>query len=201
MIHIHISPKLSVAKPPMWRVLHDIELPGGVRDVVKQRNVPLPEVQPLFPRGSYPLNEKWQRMFKDLNPALPPMKWRALLGWTVAFTNENGYDEPGDPRADYINGQGIDKPLPRLWSLLCGGATITGRVEGAWFYIDTLDGWADPPPAQWVLDHPEYWFRAVSVNPKGEINNLPQGGGDLVKRVPIVSRYPVKIEMSKLVKL
>ena len=197
-----LQPK--TAARPLWMVKHD----NPVRDIVIRRGVALPEVHPMFPNGHFPLNEQWQRLWKDINPDLPPLKWRALLGYTVAFTNDQGFDKPGDPRRDYINGQGLtavddrgNPALPKMELLLCGGATITGRSEGTWFYVKTLDGWADPPPAEWVIAHPEYWFRAVSVNPQGEINNLPQGGNDLVKRVPIVSRYPVRIEMSKLVQL
>jgi len=181
----------------LMMVKHD----NPVRQIVLDRGVPLPEVHSLFPNGYMPLDRGWQMLWFGINPELPPLKWRALLGYTVAFTNDQGFDKPGDPRADYINGQGIGAPLPKMELLLCGGAIITGRPDGAWFWVETLDGNNPPPTATWVLDHPWYWFRAVSINPDGEINNLPQGGGDLVKRVPIVSRYPVKIEMSKLVKV
>lgn len=192
-----LLPRTKVIPPPLWMVKHD----DPVRDIVIRRGVALPEVHPMHPQGFFPLNREWQELWKGINPELPPMKWRALLGHTVAFTNQNGFDNPKDLRIDYINGQGYGHPLPKMELLLCGGATITGHVEGAYLYVDTLDGWAAPPPAAWVIERPWLWFAAVSVNPRGEINNLPQGGGDLVKRVPIVSRYPVKIEMSKLVKV
>lgn len=203
-VSIHITPKPQADTPELWFVLHD----NPVRQIVLDRNVPLPEINPMFPNGFFPLNEQWQWLWKDINPALSPRDWRALLQYERFMTNDNGFDKPGDPRRDYVNKRDLfavddrGKPaLPKMELLLCGGATVTGRVEGAYLYVDTLDGWAAPPPAEWVLARPWLWFRAVSINPQGEINNLPQGGGDLVKRVPIVSRYPVKIEMSKLVRV
>lgn len=201
-IRIHITPKVST--PPLYLVKHD----NPVRDIVIRRGVALPEVHQLLPQGFFPLDEAWQWLWKNINPSLAPRDWRALLQYERAFTNDNGFDKPGDPRRDYVNGRDLKavddrgKPaLPKMELLLCGGATITGRVEGAYLYLDTLDGWAAPPPAAWVIERPWLWYAAVSVNPRGEINNLPQGGQDLVKRVPIVSRYAVKIEMSKLIKI
>lgn len=200
-IKISIRKKIS---PPLWMVKHD----NPVRQIVLDRGVPLPEVFPMLPNGFFPLDEQWQWLWKNINPELSPLDWRKLLQFERFMTNDNGFDKPGDPRRDYVNGRDLTavddrgKPaLPKMELLFCGGATITGHVEGQYLYVSTLDGWAAPPDAEWVLARPWYWFAAVSINPKGEINNLTQGGQGLVKRVPIVSRHPVKFPLAGLRKL
>lgn len=190
--------------PPSWLVTHD----NPVRAIVLARGVPLPEINPLLPNGFFPLDEAWQWLWKDINPELSPRDWRALLQYQRAFTNQNGFDKPGDPRRDYINGRDLEAvddqgnpAYPKMELLLCGGAVVTGRAEGEWLWVDVLDGNQPPPSAAWVLAHPEFSFRAVSINPRGEINNLTQGGQGLAKRVPIVSKYPVKFALNKVRRL
>ena len=66
----------------------------------------------------------------------------------------------------------------------------------------TLDGRGEVPTAEWILARPWTRFAAVSVNPRGQIHNLHQGGQDQVKWILLLAdrrRYPtVTYPLSKL---
>ena len=85
--------------------------------------------------------------------------------------------------------------LPRFdQPRICGGAVVTGRVEGAQLWIDTLDA-TKPPPA--VTDvKPWQKFCAVTVK-DGRIGRFPQGDGRDVW-VPLIARQPVYLPLSSL---
>ncbi len=191
-------------RPPYYRVKHDIEMGDLWR-------VNLPEVFPLA--GSVPveMNAEWQQLSFDLYRNSAPSvdegtaksRWRILYGYRTAFTNGSGFEEPDDPRADYVNGMNLDNPLP-LWdkSRVCGGATITGREDGEDLVVECLDGTQPPPALSWLLEHPWLWFRALCVGPyTGRPNDFPQGGGEPVFTPLVSCGQEVRIKLSKLEKL
>lgn len=191
--------------PPMWRVLHDRELPSGVRQVVKDRGVPLPEVFPLAPSQFTSLNLAWQRLWRDLNPQMSNEEWRKLLHYQRAFTNGQGFEKPGDPRVDYINARDLGAEPPKIESLVCGGALLTGEPDIMYrgelcLRVKTLDGRNPPPLAEWVLNCPWLWFEAVSVRPDGGVQSFSLT--PYAERVPVVaSIFPVYMPMSGLKKV
>lgn len=171
----YISGVVSLKYKQLYRVLHDVEL-GGVRQVVRERNVPLPEIYPLFPNQFSPLNYDWQWLWKDINPQLSKMEWRKLLYNERAFTNENGFEDPDDPRIDYVNGLAIGAPEPKIEALLIGGMVVTGvettyRGERA-LQVNVLDGNAPVPSKEWMWAHPEYMGEAVSVRSDGRVQSF-----------------------------
>lgn len=170
----YISGIVSLKYKQLYRVLHDMEL-GGVRQVVRERNVPLPEIYPLFPNQFSPLNYDWQWLWKDINPQMSKLDWRRLLTNERAFTNENGF-EADPPRVDYVNGRDIGAEEPKIEALLCGGAVITG-VETVYkgervLQVNTLNINEPPPTPQWMLQHPEFMMQAVSVRPDGRVQSF-----------------------------
>jgi lysozyme len=188
------SPGPGLPLPQLWRVKHDVEMGELWR-------TNLPEVFRLEPLHSIPLNREWQLFTKALNPTMEPKKWRALFAYSRAFTNNGaGYDRPGDsPKADFVNGRDIKSirmpafDQPRI----CGGALVTGRVEGNRLWLSYIDASKSPPDIADV----RLWqkFCALNVTANG-ISKFPQGGGADVW-IPLIARIPVSISLSKLEKL
>lgn len=184
-----------------------------VRAIVLKRKKALPEVNQLHPNGFFELNKLWQLLIRDINPLISARELTNMLGGDVAFTNDNGFQMEGDPRRNYILGEALDavddrgKPaLPKLEMLLCGGAKFYGYPDkhadgNDIVWVETLDGNKNPPSANWLINNPYYWYRAVTISPKGYIRNMPQGGNDIPKRIPIVSKYDVYIDAKKVVEI
>lgn len=155
----------SPSRPPLWRVLHDKEL-GTDRDNI-------PEVFPFLPNHHVPFDRTWQLLSKAMNPLLSGDKWRDVYWYKLWITNNQGFDIPGDPRVDYVNGRDIGAPLPRVEALTCGGNVLTGYVEGPNLIVSTLD-WRNPPASIDVIPR---WHRtyAVTVDSHGTPRRFPQG--------------------------
>jgi hypothetical protein len=178
------------AYPPLWRIKHDIEMGGIWRGG-------LPEVFPL--NGDVtPFGKGWQKLTYAMNPGILKKKWRAVYRFDKAFMNKTGFDRPGYPKADFINNVDLTSPLPK-WdkTRVCGGATVTGHVEGAYLVIDILDGHTVAPTLEWILARPWYFFHAVNCASDGHITNFPQNDGRPVL-VPLVGHGVAKIALSKV---
>lgn len=192
--------------PQLYRVLHDRELPGGVRPIVLEKGKALPEVFPLFPNQFTKLTRAWQWLWRDLNPQMSAEQWRKLLYTNRAFTNGQGYGEPDDPRADYINNLDTSSPLPKIECLVCGGALLAG-IETTYkgipsLMVDTLDGRAGMtvPTAEWVLARPWYYYQAISVSPDGSTQSFSLT--PYPEYVPLVANiFPVYFPLAGLEKL
>lgn len=200
-IHIHVSQP----PPPLWRVKHDIELYGRARDEVLKRGKPLPEVFSLLPNQFTSLGKAWQELWKGLNPQMTGEEWRKLLYNERAFTNGNGFEKDGDPRVDYINARDLGAEPPKIESLVCGGALLTGEPDILYkgekcLRVKTLDGRSNPPLVEWVLSCEWLWFKAVSVRPDGGVQSF--GITPYEERVPVIaSIFPVYFPMSGLVRV
>lgn len=171
----YISGVVSLKYKQLYRVMHDMEL-GGVREIVIQRGVPLPEVYPLFPNQFTKLNRNWQLLWKAINPQLSGEEWRKLLYNERAFTNEHGFEDPDTDRVDFVNGYNIGAEEPAIEALLCGGACITGnetiyKGERA-LEVNVLNGNDPAPSVEWMWAHPEYMFEAVSVRTDGRVQSF-----------------------------
>jgi hypothetical protein len=177
-------------------VKHDAELSLGIW------RTGVPEVFRLSPWHGIPLNRAWQEFTFQLNqPGMTGEKWRVLYDYRRAFTNNGaGYDWSGNvpPKQDWINRRDLTATdLPRFdGPRICGGAIVTGRVEGSLFWLHYLDA-NGPPPA--VADvKPWEKFCATTVTANG-IGKFPQRGGMDVW-VPLIARQPVYLPMSNLQK-
>lgn len=80
--------------------------------------------------------------------------------------------------------------------------TVMSLVDKNVLNVWTLNGREAAPTKQWVLDRPWTRFPAVSVNPRGEIHNLTQGGMGRMKWILLLAdrnRYPtLTYPLSKL---
>ena len=182
-------------RPQLWRVKHDAERPLGIWRTA------VPEVFRLSPWHGIPLNRAWQEFTFALNqPGMTGEKWRVLYDYRRAFTNNGaGYDYPGSPpKQDWVNMRDLTATdLPRFdGPRICGGAIVTGRVDGALLWLHTLDA-TKPPPA--VADvKPWEKFCATTVTDNG-IGRFPQRGG-LDVWVPLIARQPVYLPLTGLQK-
>lgn len=182
------------ARPAIWRVLHDLELGELWRDN-------MPEVHPFMDSHFWEFGEAWQRFTFALNPHLTPKKWTAVYGNRRFLTNNNGFYDDGDLRANYILGEDLNRPNPKCEALVCGGAVMAGTVSGSNFIPETLNGRDAPPSVEWLLDHPWLYFHAVTVDSSGTPRMFPQGDGVPIL-IPLVAdrtRYPtITIPVAKL---
>jgi hypothetical protein len=188
------EPAAQPVTPQLYRVKHDAELPAGIW------RTGVPEVFRLSPWHGIPLNRAWQEFTFQLNqPGLTGEKWRVLYDYRRAFTNNGaGYDYPSrtEEKADWINTRDTGaRDLPRFdGPRICGGAVVTGRVEGSLFWLHYLDA-NGPPPA--VADvKPWEKFCATTVTANG-IGRFPQRGGMDVW-VPLIARQPVYLPLANL---
>lgn len=182
-------------RPPLWRVLHDVEMGELWRSYV-------PEVFRIEPWHGIPLNRAWQEFTFALNqPGMTGPKWRVLYDYRRAFTNNGaGYDWQNNvpPKQDWINMRDTNAEDtvrfdgPRI----CGGAVVTGKVDGEWLWLDYLD--TDNPPPKVEDVKPWHKFCALNVRPDG-ISKFPQRAG-LDVWIPLIARQPIKFPLSKLVR-
>lgn len=160
------------ARPPVWRVLHELELPPARRITPDNR----PEVRAMFPNSMCAFPASWQRLSYNANlPWLSRTKWTVFYSNNLWITNDQGFNEPGDPRANYILNTNLDKELPRVENLTCGGNLVTGYVEGPNLVVSTLNVNDPLPSVTWLLQHPEFCTYAVSMDSNGTPRRFPQG--------------------------
>ena len=165
----------------LWRVKHD----------TTDWRRGLPEVF-ILNSNATPFGRDWQLLSYALNPGMDKKKWRAVYAYNRAFNNGCGFNDDTDPRADYVNGLDLAAPLPK-WdkTRVCGGATITGRVDGNELVVEIMDGRGPAPSLEWLLARPWLYFKAINA---GTLSNFPQGGG-LPVYIPLVgsgeARYPL----------
>lgn len=186
---------------PLWRVLHDAELPANLRPV---RNWPTDGVPEVFwgNREQTPFGKDWQLLSYAMNPGMSKERWRILYETDTAFNNGTGFNKEDDPRADYVNNLDLDHKLPQWNSFLfCGGAKLTGVVSGANLVIDKLDGFGPAPTVEWMWEHPWYYFEALIVYKEDlHTSRFPQNDGRPVL-VPLVGSGVATYPLSKLSKI
>lgn len=188
----------EVRRPVLWRVMHDIELANLKIKPLWRPN--MPEVQPLFPNHHTEFDERYQRKVIELNPRVSNDKLAACYTYKRYLTNDQGFGDDSDPRANYFTMKNLDCELPRVEALTTGGSVHRGEEFGDNVIIYTLH-YSDPiPSAAWLYGHREYLINAVSVDGKGTPRRFPQGeqpSGEIVTIVhPFftnVKRYPVLV--------
>lgn len=207
----------SLPARPLYRVLHDAELPGqpsvrGMRAVYRRtQRLPrlprallralsviwrpgLPEVFPLNDLATT-FGEQLQWLAYGLNPGMTGLKFRSLYDYRRAFTNGTGFRGP-EPRADYVNGLDLNAIQAALdKGRLCGGATVEGDKDPPYLIVRTLDP-NHLPTLEWLWNHPTFRFHAVNTTWAG-ITRFPQNDGRPCI-IPLVSRGICRILLSNL---
>lgn len=187
--------------PSLWRVLHDAEMGSLFR-------VDVPEVY-VIREASFNFTEGYQKLSYALNTIANPLisadmtkdKWRVLYDFMRAFANGTGFNKSGDPRADYVNVRDLDKPLPKFdKTRICGGAMVTGTVDGNDLILDSLNVNNPVPTLAWLLARPWLYFDAVNVTANG-ISKFPQGTLGNRVFVPLLTEAQERYPLAKLKKL
>ena len=143
-----------------WRVKHDKELPQGIW------RAGLPSVHPILPNHHSPF-QKWAQLVSfELNPWLDEELWTKFYHYRYAFTNDNGYGDDSDPRANFVTGEDTTAPLPRVEALVTGGSMIEGERLGDWVKVRGLH-YNTPVTAEYLRAHPEFWVRGVYASAAG----------------------------------
>lgn len=186
-----------VFEPQLYRVLHDIELPTGIRSTAPTPEVALPPLN----ANRTPFGADWQKLSFAMNPGMDGNHWRVLYEWDTAFMNGTGFNIPNSPRADFVNSRDLTAPLP-AWdkTRVCGGAVVTGTEQAGYLIVDVLDGSGPAPDLLWLLARPWYYFDAVIVYQDGHIGPFPQNGGQRI-HVPLVGSGLARYALSSLEKL
>lgn len=178
-----------------WRVNHD----------TTYWRPNLPEVFPFDPHHFSFLTRGYQLLSKAINPSMTGPRWRSVYGNTTAFTNGQGFEKAGDPRADFVNGRDLNSPLPKQEDLICGGGILLERkVENGYLYPYYIDATKPAPNVEYVLANRHLYFDALSVDQDSSggivLRRFPQGDGQRVYILFLASRE-IRIPLSKVTKL
>jgi hypothetical protein len=146
----------------------------------------VPEVYQILPQyGVTPLSAAWVDFVCELNYELPRETAMKIFDPHWAFNN--GRELPG-----------WDKPR------VCGGALLSGAMDGRRLMIDYIDTGDPVPDVQFVLDRPWLWFYGTQVAQNGNVSFMTLGVGDGVRipvRVPLLYSQPVYLPTSWLHRL
>lgn len=143
----------------------------------------MPCVRPSVNAPAIPFTREMQLLSYALNrhnPAFTGDKWRSVYWTDRAFTNGNGFDEPGDPRADFVNNRDVNDPLPALMkAIICGGSFYRGDVVGNELVcrpgVHAIDARRAMPSVEQVLAN--NWYFVATTGGDRVISNFPQGDG------------------------
>lgn len=200
----------------LWRVRHDDEfssktlrLDVGGKKVKFTRPAPrenLPQVYSLEPTHRVYMDKAIQFLCYDLFRAGAPSMtatraqkmWRQLYDYRRAFTNKTGFENPNDPRVDYVHGLDYtcivdgkevkcEEPALDKGPRVCGGASIKGVVSGDVLLVETIDS-NNVPSLEYVLARPWLYFHATTFRINGKVGRFPQGDGEPVF-VPLISDH------------
>ena len=190
MITVSVTPfyKVPTKYPNLWRFKHDDEVQNaevrinGILFKRHEKRLGLPEIYNLEPSHATELTPRIQylsyALFKhgapSLKEAFAQNRWKSLMHYKRAFTNGQGFGNSDDPRANYISGENLDAELPKFpKTLICGGATVTGTVEGALLKVSTLSP-DNLPTLEELIETPWLYFHAVNST-WDRITRFPQG--------------------------
>lgn len=194
-IYVHESVVEPVVIPPPpttpeYYVAHDSEK-GVIRSAA-----PNPEVFWLSDK-MVKLTAAWQQLIYDMNqPFMTTKAFRQNLAYNVAWANDTGFNEVGDPRRDYINKLNLEAKYPFLDKCrICGGATIRGTESNGILTVEVLDGSKPPPSWEWLKVRPWLYFRAWIVNVDGSVFDFPYCGGQPLY-MPLVGIPSVVVQLN-----
>ena len=192
---------LPTAKKYMgWRVLHKAE--GGY-----DKNPPnMPNVIPPIDSRAIEMTREIQQMSFDLmkhfNPDITLQLWTKVHDHDRAFTNFNGFNKNGDPRANFITGENSSSPLPKYDKAqrLSGGQFVRGEVRGTNLVcipgVHGIDANQPLPSIQTIIDNNWYLYAIslVGLDSK-KVAHFPQGkGGPVV--IPFIFGREIEFPLS-----
>lgn len=208
--------------PSMFMHREDSELPDWEHQV--RPTAPTPAVFPLLEQNVI-MTREWQFYLVAINPGMELRRVSAILEYHRAFANGTGFEDPADPRADFILRRNLTYPLPAMDKVrTCARSTLKGTLSGTSVTLDMLNGNEPPPlkpgfshplrvedvnPEAYLYlpqTHPWYFFAANIVQADGRLIPFPNGAsytwvGDNTPRtfVPHVSRFTIVYPLSRLV--
>lgn len=185
-----------------WRCLHTIE---GGRWV--PQNMP-EERTPDYARAlqmTEAIQQMSWRLMSYANASVTRKQWTVVHDYDRCFNNGTGFLNDADPRANFITGEDLDKPLPRYDKAqrVCGGTFITGEAVNDKLVcragVDGIDGYGPMPDTRKIIE--KNWFTyAVSVNNDyTKIAHFPQGNGGPVL-VPFIFRDTITFPLEWFVR-
>lgn len=163
-------PVPQAERPPLFRVLHELELPPHLRHTPLK----MPEVRPTFPNQFCDFGRDAQLLSKSMNPLFSPDKWSVVYDDTLWVTNRQGFGNPDDPRANYVTGKNLMYDDPKLEALTTGGSCHTGYIVGDTFYVESLH-YENVPSLEWILARPWFWVYAITMDSHLKPRPFPQG--------------------------
>jgi hypothetical protein len=193
---------MTAELPPVtrWRVLHDKEMGAIWR-------AGLPEVHPLYlstnPSHSNhhsPFQQWAQLLSYKMNPTMTPDVWTKIYYHDYWISNDHGYGDSNDPRANYVTLRNLTAPLPKVEALTCGGSLLEGERLGDWVKVKGLHC-NTPVTPDWLKLHPEYWTRGVYASATGQPYRMlghKFEGGALIHPLIIDEQYDCYIQAYKL---
>ena len=174
---------------------------GPVRDSVVNTGKGMPEVYRLLPDHQVPLECRWIKLWRNLNPMLSDERFGTLLGNGLAWTNRTGW--PG--RYNCLTGADAGAQDPAFDAArICGGAIFKGKEQDGYLYIESLLTSQATPTAADILEKPWLWYWGTTVLPTGQVNYITRLGTDGKHhpvRVPLLTRLPVRLSLSWLDRL
>lgn len=186
-------PQPSVARPRLWRVLHEIEKPPEERF----NPVNNPEVRSMYPRHFSNFGKEAQLLTMAVNPRISPLKLTVVYDESTIITNNQGFGLPDDPRANWFLNKDLDCDPPKVGALTCGGCVLTGFPTATNLIVTTLD-YREIPTLEWFLQRPWFHTYMVTVDSHLKPRPFPQGIQPNGENVPIVhpliadtKQYPV----------
>lgn len=162
----------------------------------------LPEVFPFLDNHFTNFGKEYQLLERQLNAHLSNSDWRDAHTWQRAYNNQNGYDRPGDPRADWVNNRDTTRDPPKQEALVSGGAFLKRRfADSDFLYPAYIDGTRPAPSLDWVLRRPYLYFEAVNIDwtPDGAVLRRFLNG----KKVffLLLASRPIRISLSKVTRM
>ena len=162
-----------------WRCLHQKE--GGLSNPDR-----MPVVRPSVNAPPIKFTEAMQLLSYELNafnPLFTREKWCVVYGTGTAFTNQNGFLDDNDIRADFVNRKNLGEPLPKLMkAIICGGMFIRGEVTGNQLRcipgIHAIDASKAMPGIEEIKAR--NWYFTATTRRGARVNNFPQGMGQPV---------------------
>jgi hypothetical protein len=134
------------------------------------------------------------------------LRWTSVGGTTTAFTNGHGLDQ----FRNYILDENRDADPAKIYTLVCGGATLTGTVvknsKGTdMLKVDHFDGMKLPPPVETIdpNNDPRVFFANIItarwVKPQGgfKVIRFPQFRGKDVP-IPLIANTDIYYPLNDL---
>lgn len=132
-------------------------------------------------------------------------RFTSVFANTTAFTNNNGFDV----NANFITGERLDSGLPAIYTLVCGGASLSGTIatnsKGVQMLkMDHFDGTQPPPPVVTIDPYtdPRVFFATtitdIKIDSGYKVNRFPQYDGKDVP-VPLIASKDIYYPMNDLI--